>query len=150
LYSLLHTGQLRPADRAHLLTKTSPVTYNPHAVCSPWIAFIDRIFEGNVALIQFVQKAAGYSLTGLDTEECFFVLWGVGQNGKSTFVETLSALLGTDYAQQATPDLLMQKKQDRHATELAVLRGARLVASVETGQGKRLNEALSGTQNGGV
>jgi len=77
------------------------------------------------------------------------VLWGVGQNGKSTFVETLSALLGTDYAQQATPDLLMQKKQDRHATELAVLRGARLVASVETGQGKRLNEVLIKSMTGG-
>lgn len=145
----LRTGQLRPADRAHLLTKTSLVTYDLHATCPQWIAFLDRIFQGNTALIRFVQKAAGYSLTGLDTEECFFVLWGVGQNGKSTFVETLSALLGTDYAQQATPDLLMQKKQDRHATELAVLRGARLVASVETGQGKRLNEALIKAMTGG-
>jgi putative DNA primase/helicase len=145
----LRTGTLRPADRAHLLTKASPVTYDPHATCPQWIAFIDRIFQGHVDLIRFVQKAAGYSLTGLDTEECFFVLYGVGQNGKSTFVETLSALLGTDYAQQATPDLLMQKKQDRHATELAVLRGARLVASVETGQGKRLNEVLIKSMTGG-
>jgi len=145
----LRTGALHPADRAHLLTKQSPVVYDPHATCRPFLAFLDRIFQGNAALIRFVQKAAGYSLTGLDTEECFFVLWGVGQNGKSTFVETLSALLGTDYAQQATPDLLMQKKQDRHATELAVLRGARLVASVETGQGKRLNEALIKAMTGG-
>lgn len=145
----LRTGQLRPADRVHLLTKQSPVVYDPHAMCLPFLAFLDRIFQGNAALIRFVQKAAGYSLTGLDTEECFFVLWGVGQNGKSTFVETLSALLGADYAQQATPDLLMQKKQDRHATELAVLRGARLVASVETGQGKRLNEVLIKAMTGG-
>ena len=145
----LRTGVLHPADRAHLLTKQSPVVYDPHATCLPFLAFLDRIFQGNTALIRFVQKAAGYSLTGLDTEECFFVLWGVGQNGKSTFVETLSALLGTDYAQQATPDLLMQKKQDRHATELAVLRGARLVASVETGQGKRLNEVLIKAMTGG-
>ena len=145
----LRTGALHPADRAHLLTKQSPVVYDPHATCRPFLAFLDRIFQGNTALIRFVQKAAGYSLTGLDTEECFFVLWGVGQNGKSTFVETLSALLGMDYAQQATPDLLMQKKQDRHATELAVLRGARLVASVETGQGKRLNEVLIKSMTGG-
>ncbi|HOW62161.1 MAG TPA: phage/plasmid primase, P4 family [Candidatus Contendobacter sp.] len=145
----LRTGALHPADRAHLLTKQSPVVYDPHATCRPFLAFMDRIFQGNTALIRFVQKAAGYSLTGLDTEECFFVLWGVGQNGKSTFVETLSALLGTDYAQQATPDLLMQKKQDRHATELAVLRGARLVTSVETGQGKRLNEVLIKAMTGG-
>lgn len=145
----LRTGVLHPADRTHLLTKQSPVVYDPHATCLPFLAFLNRIFQGNAALIRFVQKAAGYSLTGLDTEECFFVLWGVGQNGKSTFVETLSALLGTDYAQQATPDLLMQKKQDRHATELAVLRGARLVASVETGQGKRLNEVLIKSMTGG-
>lgn len=145
----LRTGGLVPANRAHLLTKQSPVTYHPAATCPSWLTFLDLTFQGNAALIRFVQKAAGYSLTGLDVEECFFVLWGVGQNGKSTFVETLSALLGTDYAQQATPDLLMQKKQDRHATELAVLRGARLVASVETGQGKRLNEVLIKSMTGG-
>ena len=145
----LRTGQLRPANRDHLLTKSAPIVYDPQATCPQWTEFLDRIFEGNTDLIRFIQKAAGYSLTGLDTEECFFVLHGVGQNGKSTFVETLSALLGTDYAQQATPDLLMQKKQDRHATELAVLRGARMVASVETGQGKRLNEALIKAMTGG-
>lgn len=145
----LHTGTLRPAHRADLLTKASPVTYDPQATCQQWLAFLERIFDGNADLIRYVQKAAGYSLTGLDTEECFFVLHGVGQNGKSTFVETLSALLGTDYAQQATPDLLMQKKQERHATELAVLRGARMVASVETGQGKRLNEVLIKSMTGG-
>lgn len=145
----LRTGQLRPADRADLLTKAAPVVYAPTATCPQWEAFLDRILGGDKELIRYVQKAASYSLTGLDTEECFFVLHGVGQNGKSTLVETLSALLGTDYAQQATPDLLMQKKQDRHATELAVLRGARLVASVETGQGKRLNESLIKSMTGG-
>lgn len=145
----LRTGQLRPANRTNLLTKSSPVIFDPQATCPQWGAFLDRIFDGNTDLIRYVQKAAGYSLTGLDTEECFFVLCGVGQNGKSTLVETLSALLGTDYAQQATPDLLMQKKQERHATELAVLRGARLVASVETGQGKRLNEVLIKSMTGG-
>lgn len=145
----LRTGKLRPADRADLMTKAAPVAYDPTATCPQWLAFLDRIFEGNAELIRYVQKAAGYSLTGLDTEECFFVLHGIGQNGKSTFVETLSALLGLDYAQQATPDLLMQKKQDRHATELAVLRGARMVASVETGQGKRLNEVLIKSMTGG-
>ena len=145
----LRTGTLRQADRADLLTKAAPVLYDPTARCEQWLSFLDRIFAGNADLIRFVQKAAGYSLTGLDTEECFFVLHGVGQNGKSTLIETLSALLGTDYAQQATPDLLMQKKQERHPTELAVLRGARLVASVETGQGKRLNEVLIKSMTGG-
>lgn len=145
----LRTGKPCPADRADLLTKAAPVVYDSTAQCEQWLSFLDRIFDGNKELIRYVQKAAGYSLTGLDTEECFFVLYGVGQNGKSTLVETLSALLGTDYAQQATPDLLMQKKQERHATELAVLRGARLVASVETGQGKRLNEALIKSMTGG-
>ena len=145
----LRTGTLRQADRADLLTKAAPVLYDPTARCEQWLSFLDRIFAGNADLIRFVQKAAGYSLTGLDTEECFFVLHGAGQNGKSTVIETLSALLGTDYAQQATPDLLMQKKQERHPTELAVLRGARLVASVETGQGKRLNEVLIKSMTGG-
>ena len=145
----LRTGQLGKADPAQLLTKAAPVAFLPGQTNPEWEAFLSQIFAGDQDLIHFVQKAAGYSLTGLDQEECFFVLYGSGRNGKSTLVETLSTLLGTDYAQQATPDLVMQRKHASHPTELAVLRGARLVASVETGKSKRLNEPLIKSMTGG-
>ena len=145
----LRNGQLRTADRDDLMTKAAPVVYDPNATCSEWLAFLDRIFDGNKELIRYVQKAAGYSLTGDDREQAFFVCYGVGRNGKSTLLETLAAVLGDDYAQQAAPELLMQKTHDRHPTELAALRGMRLVTAIETGEGKRLNESLVKQLTGG-
>lgn len=145
----LRTGQLRPADRADLMTKAAPMAYDSTATCPEWLAFLDRIFNGNQELIRYVQKAAGYSLTGDDREQAFFVCYGTGRNGKSTLLETLAAVLGDDYAQQAAPELLMQKTHDRHPTELAALRGMRLVTAIETGEGKRLNEPLVKQLTGG-
>ena len=145
----LRTGTLRPAARADLMTKAAPVAYDPSATCPEWLAFLDRIFEGNRELIRYVQKAAGYSLTGDDREQAFFVCYGTGRNGKSTLLETLAAVLGDDYGQQAAPELLMQKTHDRHPTELAALRGMRLVTAIETGEGKRLNEPLVKQLTGG-
>lgn len=145
----LRTGKLRPADRADLMTKAAPVVYDPAATCPEWLAFLARIFDGNAEIIRYVQKAVGYSLTGDDREQAFFVCYGVGRNGKSTLLETLAALLGEDYAQQAAPELLMQKTHDRHPTELAALRGMRLVTAIETGEGRRLNEPLVKQLTGG-
>jgi len=145
----LRTGTLRPADRADLMTKAAPVAHDPTATCPEWLAFLNRIFDGNQELIRYVQKAAGYSLTGDDREQAFFVCYGTGRNGKSTLLETLAAVLGDDYAQQAAPELLMQKTHDRHPTELAALRGMRLVTAIETGEGKRLNEPLVKQLTGG-
>ena len=145
----LRTGKLRPADRADLMTKAAPVVYDPTATCPEWLAFLNRIFDGNAEIIRYVQKAVGYSLTGDDREQAFFVGYGIGRNGKSTLLETIAALLGDDYAQQAAPELLMQKTHDRHPTELAALRGMRLVTAIETGEGKRLNEPLVKQLTGG-
>lgn len=145
----LRAGTLQPADRADLMTKAAPVAYDSTATCPEWLAFLNRIFDGNQELIRYVQKAAGYSLTGDDREQAFFVCYGTGRNGKSTLLETLAAVLGDDYAQQAAPELLMQKTHDRHPTELAALRGMRLVTAIETGEGKRLNEPLVKQLTGG-
>jgi len=145
----LKTGDLRPAERGDLLTKMAPVTCDFTATCPEWLAFLEKIFKGNAEVIRFVQKAAGYSMTGLDTEECLFIPYGSGQNGKTTFIETLCAVLGPDYAQQTAEDLLMERKHEHHATELASLRGIRLAVAGETRQGSRLNERRVKSMTGG-
>ena len=73
---------------------------------------------------------------------------GGGANGKSTFIAVLQAMLG-DYAKQAAPELLVSRGGDHHPTELADLFGARLVASVEVDDGKRLAESLVKQMTGG-
>lgn len=144
----LRTGSLRPPRRADFITCCIPVAYDPEATCPTWLNFLDRIFAGVADVIHFVQKALGYSLTADTSEQCVFFLWGSGQNGKSTLLSVIQLMMGA-YAQQAAPDLLVVSKHERHTTEIAELRGARLVASIETGEGRRLNEPLIKQMSGG-
>ena len=89
----------------------------------------------------YLQRAAGYILTGSIREEILFVLWGTGLNGKSVFRETLHALLG-DYAVSADASLLIERRSQGGATpEIARLRGKRLVSINETKESDQLNEA---------
>ena len=88
-----------------------------------WLAFLDTITAGNQALIAFLQRAIGYSLTGIIRDHVLFILYGVGANGKSTFLSVLGALL-EDYAQVMPPETQMLKKQEGHPTEIARLRAS--------------------------
>lgn len=144
----LRTGELRPHRREDYITKRAETDYRLDAACPVWERFLARIFDGKRALIWFVQKAIGYTLTGLTREQVFFVLHGTGANGKSTLLGVLQSLLA-DYAKHAAPDIFLEKKSDRHPTELADLKGARMVASVETGKGRRLAENLIKQMTGG-
>lgn len=144
----LRTGKMRPHRRDDFMTRCVPVAYDPQAKCPTWLAFLNRIFANTKDIIHFVQKVIGYSLTGDNSEQCVFFMHGSGQNGKSTLITAVQALMGA-YAHQAAPDLLLASKHDRHPTELAELRGARLVTSVETGDSRRLNESLVKQMSGG-
>lgn len=144
----LRSGELRQQRREDLITKLSPVTYNPDAGCPRWLAFLDRIMASNAELMGFLQRAVGYSLTGDVSEQALFFQHGVGANGKTTFLEAVLAMLG-DYGKQAAPGLLTVKRGERHPTEIADLAGARLVATVEVDEGRRLAEALMKWITGG-
>ena len=96
----------------------------------------------------YVQRAAGYALTGDVGEQCLFFLYGDGSNGKSTFLKTLLALL-TGYGQQAPADLLIVKSGSSIPNDVAGLRGARLVATIEVEDGKRMAEGLMKQLTGG-
>ncbi len=137
----LRTGQLRPHRRDEMLTKLAPVVYDSAAPSPAFTAFLDRIFAGNPDLITFVQRAAGYSLTGQTGERVFFILWGVGANGKSTLLEVLRTMLG-DYAMRTPTETLLVKREGAIPNDVARLKGARFVTASEADEGKRLGEAL--------
>jgi putative DNA primase/helicase len=138
----LRTGQLHPHQRTDLLTKCLPLPYDPQATCPTWGAFLDRVMAGQPALVAFLQRAAGYALTGDTSEQCLFLLYGTGANGKSTFLDTLLALVG-DYGTHAEFSTFVVRSQDTSVrNDLAALRGARVVAAVEVSEGKRFAEAL--------
>jgi len=137
----LRTGTVREQRPDDLITKLAPVAFDQGAGCPEWLKFLDRIMNGNVELIGFIQRAIGYCLTGLTGEQCFFFLYGTGANGKSTLLNTIKALLG-DYAMQSTPEILMSKDKTGGASpELARLPGARFVATSETEDGRQFAEA---------
>ncbi|HQR07139.1 MAG TPA: phage/plasmid primase, P4 family [Gemmatales bacterium] len=145
----LRTGTLRPAERADLLTKLCPTPFDPSASCPRWEAFLDEIMAGNRLLIDYLARAAGYSLTGSIGEHALFFAHGTGANGKSVFLGTLQTVLGSEYSMQAMPELLMTRHGERHPTELADLYGMRLTVINETEQDRQLAESLLKQLTGG-
>jgi putative DNA primase/helicase len=157
----LQTGTLHPHRREDLCTKRLAVAYDPQARCPQWEAFLWRIMGGPKPdeaggdealneraeraqrLIDYLQRATGYSLTGVIREQVLQFMYGSGDNGKTTFSETLAALLG-DYFQKAPQELLMRKARPQGngpSPEIARLCGVRLVIASEVDAKHRLNEA---------
>lgn len=137
----LSTGKLRPHDEQDLLTKMVPVIWDPASLCPTWEKFLIEIFAGRLELIDYIQRAVGYSLSGDTSEQCLQLGYGHGSNGKSTFLEVLQSLFG-DYGAQADFATFLEAKTDGPRNDVARLAGARMVRSSEVGEGKRFNESL--------
>ena len=139
--------ELRRHDRADKLTKLAPVAFDPSATCPTFDAFLARSLPSE-GVRTFLQRFAGYLLTGDVREQTLTFFYGDGHNGKSTLTGILQELLG-DYARQGAPDLLISKQNDAHPAEQAVLKGARLVVCSEVEAGRSFAEARVKQLTGG-
>lgn len=140
----LRTGTLGPHERRHLITKLTDIPYDPTATCPAWEAFLLQIFSGDVALVDYVQRAIGYSLTGDMREECMFLLYGSGANGKSTLLEMIAHVTG-EYGTTAEFDTFTETRQANSggpSGDRARLLGSRFVRASEMREGQRMNEAV--------
>lgn len=150
----LRTGELLPHNRDYLITNFSNVEYDQDAQCPTWISFLESVMrdeKGKVKqeLIEFLQKAIGYTLTGDTREQSVFFLWGNGRNGKSTFINTVKDILG-DYGKQTNADTFTAKVHDSGINnDIARLSDARFVSAVESEDGQRLSESLIKQLTGG-
>ena len=139
------TNQLREHRREDYITAVIPQNYNPKAQCPKWEKFIDETLDGNREMVEFVQCALGYSLTGETSEKCLLLAHGPTDTGKTTLLATVKTLLG-GYAGRIKVESLMVERGraiDSNAqSDLADLRGKRFVMTSETGQGQRLREEL--------
>jgi P4 family phage/plasmid primase-like protien len=137
----LRTGEARDYERNDLISKISPIYYDPTADCPRWKQFMLEIMEGDPTKVDFLQTAAGYSMTGDTREECFFVLYGTGRNGKGKFKDMISHIMG-DYGRPTGFDTFtINKNQSAIPTDIAALAGVRFTVASESEQSKRLAEA---------
>ena len=142
----LETGEVREHDRDLLLTQTTAAS--PGSDCPRWTWFLAEITGGDAELQAYLQRLAGYLLTGCTSEQMFAFFHGGGANGKSVFIQTLASVLG-DYAATATLDTFMASSTTKHLTELAGLRGARMVVVPETDPGRAWAEGRIKSVTGG-
>ena len=144
----LRDGVTRPHRHDYYMSKITTVAPDRMSTPSLWLSFLDKVTGGNAELVAFLQRVAGYSLTGDTREHALFFLYGVGANGKTTFLNAITGALG-DYCRNAPIETFTANKNDRHPTDLAGLRGARLVTAVETEEGRQWAESKIKSLTGG-
>jgi len=145
----LRTGEVRehrPTDYMSKIAGIGPALAGVD--CPLWRGFLDRIFAENLELVDFMQRALGYALTGSVREQVLFFFYGTGANGKSVFVNVVRALLN-DYSTSVPMDALTVTSYQQHPTELTDLRGARFASAIETESGRRWAEARIKALTGG-
>jgi P4 family phage/plasmid primase-like protien len=144
----LRTGSLGKPDPDQLCTRVTSVPADFSGAHPEWDRFLNEATGGDQELIGYLQRLAGYALTGSTKEQHFTFVWGPGGNGKSVLMNTLLGIMG-DYAVVASMDTFTASAFDKHSTDLAMLQGARLVTASETQAGKRWDEARVKSLTGG-
>lgn len=145
----LRTGHVSAPDSACCITKVASTFYSTAEDTAPqWLTFLDQAMAHDLEMVEFLQRAVGYSITGDTSEQVLFLLHGTGANGKSVFLETLRRVLG-DYAINAAAETFLTKPAGSIPNDIARLHGARFVTAVETEDGRRLAEALVKQMTGG-
>ncbi len=130
----LQTGRLCLPRRDDGITKLTGFAPSSSG-CPRWLQFLDETTGGDAELVRFLQQWCGYSLTGLTTEHALVFVYGPGGNGKSVFLNIVAAIL-KDYATTSAMDTFTASSSDKHPTDLAMLRGARMVTASETEEGR--------------
>ena len=144
----LRTGEMREAVREDYISKTSAVAPANSPDCPRWINFLKQTCNADTGLIRFLQQWYGYSLTGSIQEHALLFVHGPGGNGKGVWLNTVSNILG-DYCRTAAMDTFTASKHDRHPTDLAALKGARMVCASETEEGRAWSEVRIKQLTGG-
>ena len=144
----LKTGKLQPFNSADFMTKCCKTKYDPNCPTPLWDSLMEKITNGNEEMKKYIQKAFGYALTGDISEQCIFILYGTGSNGKSTLLNVFSELM-SGYAQSTKSETFMEKKNESVNNDIARLNGARFVTAIEMQENKRMSEELIKSMTGG-
>ena len=143
----LETGGLQPHNPNDFITKIAPVRFDANAEHPLWDAYLDLV-QPDLDTRAYIQRACGYSISGSNIEQVFFILHGPKFNGKTTFLNTMRNLLG-DYVSSADPSTFMRNHNQSIRSDQARLQGSRLVLTSEGEESDKLAEAYIKRVTGG-
>ena len=144
----LRSGEMRPASQEDFITCLTAVAPAEVPDCPLWLKFLEQATNGDAALIRFLRAWCGYALTGDTREHSLLFIFGPGGNGKSVFLNTVIGIMA-EYCRTAAMETFTASGGDRHPTDLAMLRGARLVTASETEEGRAWAESRIKQMTGG-
>ena len=144
----LKTFSFSKGNPSDMISQSVRYNYNSDADCPKWTKAIQNIMAGDAELVRYFQKVLGYSITGDISEQCFFIFYGFGANGKSVCLEVMRMCTG-DYALDTPFSTFEQNKYNTQSNDLARLNGARIVSSSENSSARRLNEERLKSITGG-
>jgi len=139
----LRDGSMRPHSRADYMTQMGLTPIDTvESDCPQWKQFLLDIMRGDMQMVDYLQRMSGYILTGDTSEQCFFMLYGMGANGKSTFINVVQHVLG-DYAKTADFNTFLDLNRGASPrNDLAGMVGKRFVVASEGTEGKSLDESV--------
>jgi len=137
----LQRGTLVPGRSKDMISLSTKIWYDSQAKAPRWQQFLTEIFLGDEKMIDYIARCVGYSLTGLTVEQIIFLLYGIGANGKSVFLNIIRALLG-DYGANTNFQTFLANKNasSKIPNDLAALVSKRLVTALEMRERDQLNE----------
>ena len=137
-------------NRMNFITRLADYEYDERAQCPLFKKYLNRIFRSRTDkddMIAFLQRAVGYTLTGATGEQCLFLLYGSGANGKSVFLDVLNALLG-EYG-TVTQSKTFTTERGEISNDIAALAGRRMVYASENSSDTHLDESIIKQLTGG-
>jgi putative DNA primase/helicase len=149
----LRTGELRPHSWLDYITVLCPTTYDAEALAPRWLQFMGEIMLGREELVRYLQRAMGYTITGDVREDVWHELDGGGENGKTTFMETIATIIGPAYGYDVDASYITVSGRPADANApspvTAGLRGKRLVKVAETQDGAQIDASKVKNLTGG-
>jgi putative DNA primase/helicase len=144
----LKARKFRPHDANDFITKIANVEYDPTAEVKEFKKFINKVLNNNQSVINYLQRALGYSLTGITNEQAFFILQGPGSNGKTVLLDVIRFILN-DYSINSEFRTFIKQTSTTVRNDIARMNGARFVTAVEGDKESYLDEALLKSITGG-
>ncbi len=146
----LPTATLTPHKPEQFFTYCLPVPYRSRADARTWENWLRETVQDSVDMLNYIQIALGYSLTGHTSEECLFYLYGPTRSGKGTFTETILKMLGERLSTEVDFSTFTAARDgDSQNFDLAGLKACRFVAASETNKYQALNPRRVKAATGG-